>query len=114
MSYVQDKKRKKKAKQIKSKQITGGRQTDTCEPHATHRPAYKVGHRQSTDGGFYPEPCQLHGQPSLRANMVWDYVWSEGKEIEQIEQYEERQNWRLGSEEEQLVVSDQPCYQGAW
>jgi hypothetical protein len=36
------------------------------------------------------------------------------KEVEQLERYEERWNWRLKGEEEKLVVSGQPSHLRPW
>ena len=84
-----------------------------ADRYATHRPAIQqmayVVHRHlhaatllSMDGGCHPGallPTATLQWEQLQCASMW---WSDGRErdVESLEHYEERQNWRLEAEEE--------------
>ena len=56
--------------------------------------------------------CQLCDLLQTGASTMCKY--GREKEVEQLERYEERWNWRLKGEEEKLVVSGQPSHLRPW
>lgn len=52
-----------------------------------------------------PRACQLWEQPQCAS--MW---WTDGRDVEQCEHYEERWIWKHKDIKEQPVVSGRPCY----
>lgn len=112
-----------KSNQIKSRQgSTGGGSQRPVDCYATHRTALQHMAQASRRYPLAAMPCSTDVTQELTSFVaslldallcvsLWGSDGREG-EMEQLESYEERWNWRLGGGEELPIVSGQLCQLG--